>query len=73
MIQTLTTGRFPVAVANTGQDSIDQLKGSQPIINSLPHLRWHPKGILWIVQCLFSKYMKRVREYGEILGYNELH
>jgi len=50
-----------------------ELEGRQPIINILPHLAWHLKGIhekerFWLEDC-----RKRVRGYEGIPGHDEPH
>jgi hypothetical protein len=50
-----------------------ELEGRQPIINSLPHLAWHPKGIPEKEQFCLKPCMKRVSGYATIPGHDELH
>jgi hypothetical protein len=50
-----------------------ELEGRQPIVNTPPHLAWHPKGIrekerFWIVER-----RKRVRGCEGIPGHDEPH
>jgi len=50
-----------------------ELEGSQPIINTPPHLMWHPKGIREKDRFWLKEYRKRVRGYEGIPGHDELH
>jgi len=50
-----------------------ELEGRQPIINTPPHLTWHPKGILEKERFLLEERRKRVRGYAGIPGHDELH
>ena len=42
-------------------DEIVELEGRQPIINTPPHLAWHPKGSLEREWFLLEEHRKRVR------------
>jgi len=43
------------------------------MINSLPHLVWHPSGICETEQFCLKERRKRVSGYEGIPGYDELH
>ena len=49
-----------------------ELEGRQPMINSPPHLVWHPKGIRVKEQFCLKEHRKRVSGYEGIPGYDEL-
>jgi len=48
-----------------------ELECRQPIINILPHLAWHLKGILETERFWLEEHRKRVRGYDRIPGHGE--
>jgi len=50
-----------------------ELEGSESFINTLPHLAWHPKGILQKEQFWLKECRMRVRGYEGIPGHDDPH
>jgi len=49
------------------------LEARQPIINTPPHLTWHPNGTLEKERFCLDEQRKRVRGYEGIPGHDEPH
>jgi len=49
------------------------LEGREFIMNTMPYLPWHLKGIGEKVQFWLEEHRKRVREYDKVPSHEELH
>jgi len=54
-------------------DETTELDCREPIINTPPHLYWHPKGIHEKEQFWLEEHRKRVRRYDTLPGHGEPH